>query len=441
MFWIFGHRALFGFLVTVLCVFNLMYQSKLFSKTRKEAPKDEVAKNAKLLIRAGFINKEMSGVYSFLPLGLRVLNKICNIIREEMNAIGGQEIFLSSLQDKNIWEKSGRWDDKVVDNWFKTELKNGAEVGLGFTHEEPLTVLMREQIQSFRDLPVYPYQIQTKFRNEQRAKSGIMRTREFLMKDLYSFSRDEKEHGQFYEKSKGAYKKIFERVGLGEITYLTFASGGTFSKYSHEFQTLTDKGEDTIYVDEKKKMAVNKEVLNDEVLGELGMKRDNLVEKKAVEVGNIFSQGTRFSEPLGLVYKDEKGESIPVFMGAYGIGPARVMGAIVEIFSDDAGIIWPTSVAPFKVHLLALKSKTESVSLECERLYKKLVDRGVEVLYDDREVRGGEKFADSDLLGLPIRLVVSDKTIEAGKIEVKRRGAEKSDLLSEEEVIKLILNS
>ncbi len=418
-----------------------MRQSKLFSKTRKEAPKDEEAKNAKLLIRAGYIHKEMSGVYSFLPLGLRVLNKICGIIREEMNAIGGQEIFLASLQDKNIWKKSGRWDDKVVDNWFKTKLKNGAEAGLGFTHEEPLTALMKEQIQSFRDLPIYPYQIQTKFRNEARAKSGIMRTREFLMKDLYSFSRDEREHQEFYEKAKLAYKKIFERVGLGDITYLTFASGGTFSKYSHEFQTVTDKGEDIIYVDEKKKMAVNKEVLNDEILKELGLKKSDLVEKRSVEVGNIFSQGTRFSEPFGLIYKDEKGESKPVFMGAYGIGPARVMGAIVEIFSDGAGIVWPASVSPFKVHLLYLVSKERSVKNVSDALYKKCLDKGVEVLYDDRDVRSGEKFADSDLLGLPMRIVVSDKTLEKGVVELKRRSFSTAEFLGEDEVLKAVLDS
>ena len=416
-----------------------MKQSQLFTKTRKEAPKDEVARNAELLIRAGYIHKDMAGVYSYLPLGLRVLNKISEIIREEMNAIGAVELLLSALQDKSIWEKSGRWSDEVVDNWFKTKLKNGAELGLGFTHEEPLANILREHIQSFRDLPAAIFQIQTKFRNEQRAKSGIMRTREFLMKDLYSFSRTELEHKEFYEKVKVAYRKIFERVGLGEVTYLTFASGGTFSKYSHEFQTVTAAGEDTIYVDEASGIAVNREVMTQEVLQELGLKKEKLIEKKAVEVGNIFSQGTRFSVPFGLSYKDEKGESKPVVMGAYGIGPGRIMGTLVELFSDQKGIVWPKSVAPFNAHLVSLAVQDGEIKAKADALYKKLMDIGVEVLYDNRILRAGEKFADSDLLGIPLRIVVSDKTVKAENFEIKWRTEEKSKLVSESDVMKAVL--
>ena len=402
-----------------------MKQSHLFTKTRREAPKDEVAKNARLLIRAGFINKEMAGVYSYLPLGLRVLNKIVGIIREEMNAIGGQEVSLTALQDKKNWEISGRWSDEVVDNWFKTTLKNGTELGLGFTHEEALTALMRDHIRSFRDLPVSAYQFQTKFRNEARAKSGIMRGREFLMKDLYSFCRDQKEQDDFYEKAKKAYIRIFDRVGLGAETYVTFASGGSFSKYSHEFQTVTDAGEDLIYVHEGKKIAVNKEVLNDEVLADLGIKRDELVEKKAVEVGNIFSLGTRFSEPLGLVYTNEAGKPTPVVMGSYGIGPGRLMGTIVEIHGDDKGLVWPEAVAPFAVHLVALFDKkagdADPVRKAADDLYKKLSDKGVEVLYDDRDTTAGEKFGDSDLIGIPIRYTISAKTLAEDSVEKKDR--------------------
>jgi len=228
-----------------------MKQSHLFTRTRREAPKDEVSKNADLLIRAGFISKDMAGVYSFLPLGLRTLNKIVNVIREEMNSIGGQELQLTALQDKKAWETTDRWDDRNVDIWFKTHLKNDTELGLGFTHEEPLTVLMREHIRSFRDLPVLAYQFQTKFRNEARAKSGILRGREFLMKDLYSFSIDEAEHMKIYENAKQAYRRIFDRLGIGGETYVTFASGGSFAKYSHEFQTLSEAGEDVIYVHEE----------------------------------------------------------------------------------------------------------------------------------------------------------------------------------------------
>lgn len=398
-----------------------MRQSLLFTKTRKDAPKDEVSKNAQLLIRAGYIHKEMAGVYSFLPLGLRVLNKIIKIIREEMNAIGGQEVNLTALQDKKVWEESGRWSDDVVDIWFKTKLKNDTEVGLAFTHEEVLTKLMTEYLRSFRDLPAYVYQFQTKFRNETRAKSGIMRSREFLMKDLYSFSRTQEEHDEFYDKSQKAYMNVFERVGLGETTYMTFASGGSFSKYSHEFQTLTEAGEDAIYVHEEKGIAINKEVLTDEVLENLGVKKEDLVEKKAVEVGNIFPLGTKYSDIYDLNYVDEKGGKKPVIMGSYGIGPARVMGTVAEILSDENGLVWPKEISPFDIHLISIEDKEGNVKKEADKLYKRLSDAGAEVLYDDRDIRAGEKFADSDLIGIPVRVVISEKTLASESLEVKER--------------------
>lgn len=405
-----------------------MRQSKLFTKTRRDAPKDEIAKNAQLLIRAGYIHKEMAGVYSFLPLGLRVMNKIENIIREEMDNIDGQEIFLTALQDKNTWEKTGRWDDKTVDNWFKTKLKNDNELGLGFTHEEPLTSLMTEYIRSFRDLPVYAYQFQTKFRNEARAKSGIMRGREFIMKDLYSFSRNEKEHNEFYEKAKQAYINIFRRIGIGNSTYLTFASGGSFSKYSHEFQTITDAGEDSIYIDESKKIAVNKEVLNDEVLADLGIKRSELVEKKAVEVGNIFSLGTRFSDAFSLNYSDEIGNKNPVIMGSYGIGLGRLMGTVAELCSDDKGLAWPEAIAPFNLHLISINDAEGRVREYADKIYKEL-SNSIEILYDDRDIRAGEKFADSDLMGIPLQVIISEKTLKIDSVELKYRSSGKTEMV------------
>ena len=398
-----------------------MRQSHLFTKTRREAPKDEVAKNAQLLIRAGYINKEMAGVYAYLPLGLRVLNKIIGIIREEMDAIDGQEVSLTALQQKETWLPTDQWDDAKVDVWFKTQLKNGTELGLGVTHEAALTKIRKDFVSSYRNLPAYIYQFQTKFRNETRAKSGIMRSREFIMKDLYSFSKDEAEHAKFYEKAKQAYVRIFDRLGLGGTTYLTFASGGMFAKFSHEFQTVTDAGEDLIYVHEAKRIAVNKEVLNDEVLAELGVKRDELVEKKSVEVGNIFSLGTRFSDALDLRYKDAEGKPNAVVMGSYGIGPGRVMGTIVETRSDDKGIVWPEAVAPFSVHLIALYDESGAVKKAADDLYERLVRKGVEVLYDDRDAGAGEKFSDSDLIGIPTRYTVSAKTVAKGEIELKDR--------------------
>jgi len=406
-----------------------MKQSQLFTKTRKEAPKDEVSKNAQLLIRGGFINKEMAGVYSFLPLGLRVLNNINNIIRAEMNKIGGQELLLTTLQDKEVWDKTDRWSDDVVDNWFKTKLKNDTEVGLGFTHEEAITRLMKDHIQSFRDLPVYAYQIQTKFRNEARAKSGIMRGREFLMKDLYSFSRDVESHDEFYEKAKQAYKNIFDIVGIGDITYLTYASGGTFSKYSHEFQTVSDAGEDIIYICDKCKVAINDEIIDEQnSCPECGNK--DLRKEKAIEVGNIFSLGTKFSDAFELNYNDEKGQNTPVIMGSYGIGPGRLMGTIVETLSDEKGIVWTEITTPFKVHLLSLGADEEA-----EKIYNQLQQNGVDVLFDDRDKKAGEKFADSDLIGIQYRVVVSKKSVEAGGVEFKKRDFDDSEIISVEDLI------
>jgi prolyl-tRNA synthetase len=374
----------------------------------------------------------MAGVYTLLPLGLRVQNKIVRIIREEMNLLGGKEMAMASLQDPNVWQKTGRWDDEALDIWFKTKLKSGSEVGLASTHEEPLAELMTHYVSSYKDLPVYVYQFQTKFRNELRAKSGLMRVREFLMKDLYSFNRSEEEFEEFYGRARRAYEKIFDRVGLGALTYYTFASGKPFTDgFSHEFQTLSDAGEDTIYLSEEKKIAVNKEVFNDKVLDMLNLKKTDLVEKKAIEVGNIFPLGTKYSEAMGLKFTDKDGTQKPVVMGSYGIGPGRVMGTIAEVLGDDKGIVWPDSVAPFDVHLVELDADAKGV-------YEDLRKADIEVLYDDREISAGEKFADSDLIGVPYRVVVSAKTLEKDGIEVKRRDSKESKIMKEDEFIKML---
>lgn len=415
-----------------------MRQSKLFTKTRKEAPKDEVSKNAELLIRAGFIHKEMSGVYSFLPLGHRVLEKINSIIRKEMQGLGASEVSLSAIQDKATWEKTDRWSDESMDVWFKSDLKNGTTVGLAPTHEEPLTQIMKDHVRSYRDLPRYVFQFQTKFRNETRAKSGVMRSREFLMKDLYSFSADEDSHNDFYAQVGEAYKRIFNEVGLGEKTYLTRASGGSFSKYSHEFQTVCDAGEDIIYVNDKLPFAVNREIVDDpEVLEDLGVKKSDLEERKSIEVGNIFSLGTKFSEALELSFLDKTGKPKPVIMGSYGIGPARLMGAVVEVLSDEKGIVWPKSISPFKVHIIEIVGGDKTKG-SAEDLYKNLVNAGVEVLYDDRDLSPGEKLADSDLIGIPFRVVVSDKSLSAGGFELKERGKGDAEILSEKQLVSVI---
>lgn len=417
-----------------------MRLSQLFTKTSKSVPADETAKNARLLIQAGLVHKEMAGVYTFLPLGLRVLNSIANIVREEMNAIGGQEVLMPALQLKERYEATGRWDDAVVDDWFKTKLVNGTELGLGFSHEENLSPLVKNFVTSYKDLPIAPYQIQTKFRNELRSKSGLMRGREFLMKDMYSYAISQEQHEAFYVQAQAAYVKIFDRLGIGDRTFLTSASGGSFSKYSHEFQTLSDAGEDTIYLDHEKKLAINKEVFTDDVIADLGLKREALEEVRAIEVGNIFSLGTKFSKPFNVTVTNEKGELTTVIMGCYGIGISRVMGTIAEVLSDDKGLVWPENIAPAKVYLVQLGNE-KNVTETAQKLYTDWTGAGITVLYDDRDVRAGEKFADADLLGIPYRVVVSGKTLASNKIEVKKRSAQTAELLDTETVIKKLVSA
>lgn len=413
--------------------------TNLFTKTKKDAPKDEVSRNAQLLIRAGFIHKEMAGVYSYLPLGLRVLNKINTIIREEMNSIGGQEILMSTLQTRELWEQTDRWDDEKVDVWFKTKLKNETDLGLGLTHEEPLTNIMKSHISSYKDLPKFVYQIQNKFRNEVRSKSGILRGREFFMKDLYSFNRDQEGLDEFYEECKKAYLRIFSRAGIGDYTYETFASGGIFAKYSHEFQAVCSAGEDKIYVSKSRKLAVNDEVYNDEVLADLELDKNELEEFTSIEVGNIFKLGTRFSKSLGLQFADENGELKDVIMGSYGIGCGRLMGTIVEILSDEKGIVWPAEVAPYEIHLVGLNLENDEVLQKAEKAYRILKQAGIDVIFDDRkDVPAGQKFADADLMGMPYRVVVSAKT--GDQMEVKERTSNDVKMVNLEEAVALGTN-
>ncbi|HFC76825.1 MAG TPA: proline--tRNA ligase [Candidatus Moranbacteria bacterium] len=555
-----------------------MRQSQLFTKTQKFAPKDEVSKNAQLLIRAGFVHKEMAGVYSFLPLGLRVIEKIKDIIKEELSKVGSQEIKMTALQKESVWQGTNRWDDEVVDDWFKTKLKKGRELGLAFTHEEPISFIMKNHISSYKDLPIYVYQFQTKFRNELRAKSGIMRGREFLMKDLYDFSKNKEEHSQFYEKMKEVYMNIFKRVGIGGQTYLTLSPGGSFSKYSYEFQTLSTAGEDIVYIDKVTGECVNKDIvqgiadkknltekkkelqkieadravnidascqlyecepwqilktviyktekeklvgvvirgdlkINELLLSDLIIEKFHLAEdddlekasltkgfispvgglkgidqwigdesiktvrnyntganefkkdyvnvnlerdfkidkwgnfavptkdfkslagnkmdiKKSIEVGDIYTLEYKFSEQAGLTYKDEEGEEKLVFMGSYGIGIGRLMGTIVEVLADDKGIVWPESVAPFKVHLINIGEEKKA-----EEIYNQLQNAGVEVLWDDRDMRPGAKFADSDLIGIPNRIVVSSRSLKNGGVEFKKRIEKEGNVVGIEKII------
>lgn len=409
-----------------------MKQSQLFTRTKKEAPKDEVSVNAQLLIRAGFVDKLMAGTYTFLPLGLRVFKKIENIIREEMENLGASEILMPTLQPKENWEKTGRWES--LDNLFKfTSFYSKNDYALGATHEEVVSPLMQKYVFSYKDFPTATFQIQNKFRDEKRAKSGILRGREFFMKDLYSFHTNSEDLDAYYDKAADAYKRIFKRAGIGEKTYYTYASGGSFSKYSHEFQTVSEAGEDTIYICDKCNVAVNDEIIDDlkHVCPQCG--NDKLRMEKAIETGNIFKLMTKFSAPFEFKFKDQTGEEKDVIMGCYGIGLNRLMGTAVELFHDEKGIVWPENIAPFKVHLLSLGQNEEA-----EKIYAELSGKGIEVLFDDREAQAGEKFADSDLIGIPYRIVVSGKSLAAGGIEVKKRKEDKSEIVTVEKLADML---
>lgn len=409
-----------------------MLQSKLFSKISKTPPKEEVSKNAQYLVQGRFIDKLMAGVYTYLPMGWRVFKKIEEIIREEMNTVGGQEIYMPALHPLENYVKTKR--DKI-DVLFHFKSALGKNLVLGQSHEEVIVPLVKKHIHSYKDLPLYLYQIQVKFRNELRAKSGILRSREFIMKDLYSFHRDNTDFEQYYEKVKQAYRNIFERVGIGDVTYFTFASGGTFSRYSHEFQTVTTAGEDLIYLCSKCKVAINNQLEEEISNGCPNCKNKDLKQEKSIEVGNIFPLKSKFSDAFDLNYIDELGKKQPIIMGCYGIGLGRVMGTVVEINSDQNGIIWPKTVAPFNVHLLCLDNNQE-IREKADKLYQALQKSKIEVLYDDRDESAGVKLKDSDLIGIPIRLVISKKT--GDKIEVKHRAEKDIKLLKFDQAMKLI---
>ena len=408
-----------------------MRLSKNFTRTIKQAPADEVARNAQLLIRAGYVHKTMAGVYSYLPLGLKVVENIKQIVREEMNKISSQELVMSTLQSKELWQETGRWSDELVDVWFKSKLQDGTEVGFGWTHEEPIVDLLRNYLKSYKDLPISVYQFQNKLRNELRAKSGIMRGREFVMKDMYSVHASKEDLDKYYNAAIEAYKRCYDRFGIGDETYVTFASGGAFTKFSHEFQTICDAGEDYIYLHRGKNIAVNEEVLDDAVK-ELGIDRSELERVKTAEVGNIFNFGMQKSEEMRLVFTDAEGVEQYAYMGSYGIGITRVMGVIVEKFADDKGLVWPENIAPAKVYLVQIGSQSRATA---DELYQKLQSAGIETIYDDRDERPGVKFADAELLGIPYRVTVSDRLLDDGKWEVSTRQTGEQRLLTADELL------
>lgn len=413
-----------------------MRLSHTFTRTRKQAPADEVAHNAQLLIRAGYVHKTMAGVYSYTPLGLAVLENIKQIVREEMNRIHSQELLMSTLQRQELWQETGRWSDELVDVWFKSHLQDGTEVGFGWTHEEPIIELLRSYLKSYKDLPISVYQFQNKLRNELRAKSGIMRGREFIMKDMYSIHASKEDLDAYYQEVIEAYKRCYNRFGLGDDTYVTFASGGAFTKFSHEFQTICEAGEDYIYLHRGRNLAINEEVV-DEAIIELGIDKSELERVKTAEVGNIFNFGTQKSEEMGLVFTGEDGRQHHAYMGSYGIGITRVMGVIVEKFADDKGLVWPEEIAPARVHLVQIGKESVAAA---DELYDTLQQAGISVLYDDRAARPGEKFADAELLGMPTRVTVSDRLLEAEEWEVVDRRTGKQQRLTTSQLLATLGN-
>lgn len=405
-----------------------MRQSKLFYKTLKQAPKGVENISHNLLLRAGFISQLASGIYNFLPLGYKVHKKIEQLIREEMDAIGGQEVFLAALQPKELWQKTGRWEN-MDPPLFKIKDRHKKEFALGSTHEEVMTDLVKSRVQSYKDLPLALYQIQNKFRNEMRFTGGLLRTREFVMKDLYSFHASQEDLERFFNKAIGAYEKIFKRCGLEAVK--SEASGGVFTKdKTYEFQILSEKGEDRIFFCSKCKWAVNLEV-GGKKEGEKCPKcgKEKLAKRNSIEVGHCFKLGTRYSQALGLYFRDRKGAQRPVEMGCYGIGLGRLMATVVESNHDERGIIWPKEITPFQVHLIQIENSRE-VKKAAEKIYQELKNKNIEVLYDDRtDVTAGEKFAESDLIGISTRIVISKKTLNKNSIEIKKRREEKFKLL------------
>ena len=403
-----------------------MLQSQLFTKTKKEAPKDEKSINAQLLLRGSFIYKEMAGAYTYLPLGLRVLRKIENIIREEMEKIGGREILMTIFQPKKLWEETGRWSKEIGKVMYKCK-EDGKEIGLGPTHEEMLTDIIRHYVKSYEDLPLYIYQIQTKFRKEPRARSGLLRGREFDMKDLYSFHSSQQDFKKYYKKAAQAYFRIFKRCGLKAI--LTEASGAGFTKeYTHEFQVISQGGEDIIVYCPFHHFSQNKEIAKLKAGDKCPTCKKKLEEGKSIEVGNIFPLGTKYSKAMNAFFVDKDGKRKFIIMGCYGIGPSRTMGAVVEVHHDEKGIIWPKEVSPFQVHLIPIEN-TKTIKKAAEKLYRDLQEAKIEVLYDDRERSAGEKLVEADLIGIPLRLVVSEKTLKQKSVEIKKRNEKKIKLV------------
>ncbi|HSR88800.1 MAG TPA: aminoacyl--tRNA ligase-related protein [Candidatus Udaeobacter sp.] len=408
-----------------------MQYSNLFGKTTKNVQADADSANAKLLTQGGFVDQEMAGVYTWLPLGLNVLRKVEQIVREEMNALGALEVFMPSLQPKEYWEKTKRWEN--VDILFKIKSQTEKDYALGCSHEEVVTPLVQKFIHSYKELPLAVYQINTKFRDELRAKSGVLRGREFRMKDMYSFHTTQEDLNNFYQRTLQAYVKVFSRCGI-EVKVVQ-ASGGIFtSNISHEFQAITPAGEDVLLACEKCSFGQNIEVATVKEGDACPQCGGKIIKTKGIEVGNIFDLGTKYSDSFKFEVNNAEGKTQRLIMGCYGIGTSRLVGAVVETFHDEKGIIWPKSVAPYQVHLVSLGAD-ENVQVEAEKLYNQLLEKGIEVLWDDRDASAGAKLADADLIGVPTRLVISKKTLADDSVELKERNKNEAEMIKISELM------
>ena len=423
----------------------MMRNSQFFLPLLKETPSEAKIISHQLMLRAGMIRQLSSGIYNWLPLGLRVLRKVENIIREELDAAGCNELLMPSMQPVELWEESGRGG--YGKETLKAIDRHERELIYGPTHEEVVTDIFRKNVTSYKQLPMTVYQVQWKFRDEIRPRFGVMRGREFLMKDAYTFTEDEASHIELYNLMYRTYLKIFRRMGLTAIPFRA-ETGLIGGNLSHEFQVVAETGESAIYYDKAFEAHVAADEPDIQAMQQLYAMADEmhvpedcpvdasqLASARGIEVGHIFYFDEKYSKPMGAVIQNKAGEEVPVKMGAHGIGVSRLLGALIEVYHDDAGIIWPESVAPFKVGIINMRSGDEACDAFSEDIYAKLQAAGVEVLYDDTEARGGAKFASMDLIGVPWQIVIGPRGVAAGKVELKRRGEDEKSELSVEDAL------
>ena len=409
-----------------------MFWSKVFIPTLKDSPQDAEVISHQLMLRAGMIRKVSSGIYTWLPLGLKVLRKIENIVREEMDQSGAQEVLMPMVHPKELWEETKRWE-KMGPELLRFKDRHDRDFCLGPTHEEVITDLVRNNVKSYKELPLNIYQIQTKFRDEIRPRYGVMRGREFLMKDSYSFNIDEASLQETYLLMRNTYKKILERIGL-EYKIVKADSGAIGGDASEEFHVLAENGEDTIAISDASEFAINTELLLNEgedissLEGKPSPDGNGVIQiKKGIEVGHIFQLGKIYTELMKVNVLNQEGRAVDLFMGCYGIGVSRLVAAAIEQNNDDKGILWPESIAPYEVNIVAIGyAKEPKIAEAANNLSEQLQSMGYEVIVDDRKDGYGTKMKDAELIGIPVNIIIGNKFIESGEVELKHRNGQSS---------------